>query len=206
MIKVKICGITNLEDALNAQSLGADALGFVFCEDSPRYISPKEAGDIIKKLPPFVKSVGLFVNEKREMIDDALKSSGIDLIQFHGDEDESFCKQFNLPFIKAIRVTEDINLLEYMSYFESASAFLLDSYSGNARGGTGHQFNWELIPADTNVPLVIAGGLNPDNIKSLLEKRQPYAVDVSSGVESAKGKKDLHKMKQFMDGVKNATL
>jgi len=206
MIKVKICGITNLEDALNAQSLGADALGFVFCEDSPRYISPKKAGDIIKKLPPFVKSVGLFVNEKKEMIDDALKFSGIDLIQFHGDEDESFCKQFNLPFIKVIRVTEDINLLEYMSYFESASAFLLDSYSGNARGGTGHQFNWELIPADTNVPLVIAGGLNPDNIKSLLEKRQPYAVDVSSGVESAKGKKDLNKMKQFMDGVKNATL
>ena len=206
MIKVKICGITNLEDALNAQSLGADALGFVFCEDSPRYISPKDAGDIIKKLPPFVKSVGLFVNEKKEMIDDALKTSSIDLIQFHGDEDESFCKQFNLPFIKAIRVIDGINLLEYMSYFESASALLLDSYSGNARGGTGHQFNWELIPTETNVPLVIAGGLNPDNIKSLLEQRQPYAVDVSSGVESAKGKKDLNKMKQFMDGVKNATL
>lgn len=206
MIKVKICGITNLEDASTASMLGADALGFVFVPESPRYIDPFDAGLIIQKLPPFIKTVGLFVNSTANFIEKAVNDSGIDIIQFHGDESEEFCSQFNKNYIKAFQVQETLNLIEYCDIYKSASAILLDTFSKNARGGTGQTFNWDLIPKDCVKPLIIAGGLDCTNIKLLLQKIHPYAVDVSGGVEKGKGKKDFNKMKEFILGVKNASL
>ncbi len=137
IVKIKICGITNFEDALNASRLGADALGFVFVENSPRYIKPHDAAHIINKLPPFINKVGLFVDPSKQEVEDAARIANFDLLQFHGDESEGFCNQFNLPYIKAISVKTDVNLLEYSRKYASASALLLDAYSEEARGGTG---------------------------------------------------------------------
>jgi phosphoribosylanthranilate isomerase len=202
--KVKFCGITNLEDAINASKLGADALGFVFYSKSSRFISPKEANEIIQKLPPFISSVGLFVNQSKKEIEDVIKACSLNLLQFHGDEDELFCKQFNLPYIKAISMKPDINLLKCIEHYHSAKALLLDSYSKETRGGSGKVFNWNSIPPNTPLPLIIAGGLNPNNVKILLELIVPYGVDVSSGIESSKGLKDYQLMKKFILGVTNA--
>jgi len=205
-IKIKICGITNIEDALNASLLGADALGFVFVGKSPRYITPLNTSIIIDALPPFISKVGLFVNPSKEEVEDAIRVAKFDLLQFHGDENEEFCNQFNLPYIKAISVKSEVNLVEYETNYNSASALLLDTYSEKARGGTGTTFDWNLIPAEESKPLIIAGGLNNENITDLLRHTTPYAVDVSGGVEVLKGKKDYKKMKNFILGVRNATL
>ena len=205
-IKIKICGITNIEDALNASLLGADALGFVFVGKSPRYITPLNTSIIIDALPPFISKVGLFVNPSKEEVEDAIRVAKFDLLQFHGDENEEFCNQFNLPYIKAISVKSEVNLVEYETNYNSASALLLDTYSEKARGGTGTTFDWNLIPAEESKPLIIAGGLNNENITDLLRHATPYAVDVSGGVEVLKGKKDYKKMENFILGVRNATL
>ncbi|EAV47145.1 MAG: phosphoribosylanthranilate isomerase [Nitrosomonadales bacterium] len=205
-IKIKICGITNIEDALNASLLGADALGFVFVGKSPRYITPLNTSIIIDALPPFISKVGLFVNPSKEEVEDAIRVAKFDLLQFHGDENEEFCNQFNLPYIKAISVKSEVNLVEYETNYNSASALLLDTYSEKARGGTGTTFDWNLIPAEESKPLIIAGGLNNENITDLLRHTTPYAVDVSGGVEVLKGKKDYKKMENFILGVRNATL
>ena len=205
-IKIKICGITNIEDALNASLLGADALGFVFVGKSPRYITPLNTSIIIDALPPFISKVGLFVNPSKEEVEDAIRVAKFDLLQFHGDENEEFCNQFNLPYIKAISVKSEVNLVEYETNYNSASALLLDTYSEKARGGTGTTFDWNLIPAEESKPLIIAGGLNNENITDLLGHATPYAVDVSGGVEVLKGKKDYKKMENFILGVRNATL
>tara|TARA_B110000858_G_scaffold180501_1_gene218124 strand:- start:292 stop:915 length:624 start_codon:yes stop_codon:yes gene_type:complete len=205
-IKIKICGITNIEDALNASLLGADALGFVFVGKSPRYITPLNTSIIIDALPPFISKVGLFVNPSKEEVEDAIRVAKFDLLQFHGDENEEFCNQFNLPYIKAISVKSEVNLVEYETNYNSASALLLDTYSEKARGGTGTTFDWNLIPAEESKPLIIAGGLNNENITDLLRHTTPYAVDVSGGVELLKGKKDYKKMENFILGVRNATL
>jgi len=205
-IKIKICGITNIEDALNASLLGADALGFVFVGKSPRYITPLNTSIIIDALPPFISKVGLFVNPSKEEVEDAIRVAKFDLLQFHGDENEEFCNQFNLPYIKAISVKGEVNLVEYETNYNSASALLLDTYSEKARGGTGTTFDWNLIPAEESKPLIIAGGLNNENITDLLRHTTPYAVDVSGGVEVLKGKKDYKKMENFILGVRNATL
>ena len=205
-IKIKICGITNIEDALNASLLGADALGFVFVGKSPRYITPLNTSIIIDALPPFISKVGLFVNPSKEEVEDAIRVAKFDLLQFHGDENEEFCNQFNLPYIKAISVKSEVNLVEYETNYNSASALLLDTYSEKARGGTGTTFDWNLIPAEESKPLIIAGGLNNENITDLLWHTTPYAVDVSGGVEVLKGKKDYKKMENFILGVRNATL
>lgn len=205
-IKIKICGITNIEDALNASLLGADALGFVFVGKSPRYITPLNTSIIIDALPPFISKVGLFVNPSKEEVEDAIRVAKFDLLQFHGDEDEEFCNQFNLPYIKAFSVKSEVNLVEYETNYNSASALLLDTYSEKARGGTGTTFDWNLIPAEESKPLIIAGGLNNENITDLLRHTTPYAVDVSGGVEVLKGKKDYKKMENFILGVRNATL
>ena len=205
-IKIKICGITNIEDALNASLLGADALGFVFVGKSPRYITPLNTSIIIDALPPFISKVGLFVNPSKEEVEDAIRVAKFDLLQFHGDENEEFCNQFNLPYIKAISVKSEVNLVEYETNYNSASALLLDTYSEKARGGTGTTFDWNLIPAEESKPLIIAGGLNNENITDLLRHTTPYAVDVSGGVEVLKGKKDYKKMENFILGVSNATL
>ena len=206
IVKIKICGITNFEDALNASRLGADALGFVFVENSPRYIKPHDAAHIINKLPPFINKVGLFVDPSKQEVEDAARIANFDLLQFHGDESEGFCNQFNLPYIKAISVKTDVNLLEYSRKYASASALLLDAYSEEARGGTGKTFDWNLIPKEGSIPLIVAGGLNNENIADLLRQVMPYAVDVSGGIERSKGLKDYELMKNFILGVTNASL
>ena len=204
--KVKICGITNLEDAMDATFIGADALGFVFVKDTPRYIALKKASDIIARLPPFLSKVGLFVNPTTDEVEEALSKCNFNLIQFHGDEKASFCQQFNVPYIKAVSVKSGVNLIEYAKSYQSASAILLDTYSEELRGGSGNTFDWNLIPQSISKPIIIAGGLNKDNVKHLLSKITPYAIDVSSGVEIKKGKKDYQMMEKFILGVRNATL
>ena len=202
--KVKFCGITNLDDAITACQLGVDALGFVFYSKSSRFISPNEANEIIQKLPPFISTVGLFVNQSKLEVEEAIKACPVNLLQFHGDEDEFFCNQYNLPYIKAISMKSDINLLKCIEDFDSAKALLLDSYSEDTRGGSGKVFDWKSIPLNPSKPFIVAGGLNPINIKILLELIGPYGVDVSSGIESRKGLKDYQLMNEFILGVTNA--
>jgi phosphoribosylanthranilate isomerase len=204
--KIKICGITNLKDALEAVELGVDALGFVFFNESPRYIEPKKAREIINLLPSFVLRVGLFVNASREEVLSAIIQSRVNLLQFHGDEDEKFCNQFNLPYIKAISFQEGVNLIEYCKLFNTSSAILIDTYSKSMRGGTGETFNWDLIPKPLPLPLIIAGGLDSVNVSSLINSVNPYGVDVSGGVELDKGIKDHNMMKNFILGVNNAAI
>ena len=204
--KIKICGITNLRNASEAARLGVDALGFVFFNKSPRYIEPQKAREIIDLLPSFVLRVGLFVNATKEEVVLAINESRVNILQFHGDEDEIFCNQFNLPYIKAISFKDGINLLEYCQLFASSSGILIDTYSQKMRGGTGKTFNWGLIPKQLPLPLIIAGGLNSKNVSLLINSINPYGVDVSGGVESDKGIKDHNMMKNFVLGVNNAAI
>ena len=204
--KIKICGITNSKNALDAVDLGVDALGFVFFGESPRYIEPKKARKIINLLPSFVLRVGLFVNTSKEEVLSAISDSSVNVLQFHGDEDEQFCNQFNLPYIKATSFLDGVNLLEYCKLFTSSSAILIDTYSENMRGGTGKTFNWDLLPKELPLPLIVAGGLDSGNVSSLINSINPYGVDVSGGVESDKGIKDYTMMKNFVLGVHNATV
>jgi len=204
--KIKICGITNLKNALEAVELGVDALGFVFLTESPRYIKPKKARAIIDLLPSFVLRVGLFVNAPKEEVLLAITESRVNLLQFHGDEDENFCNQFNLPYIKAISFKGGINLLECCQLFASSSAILIDTYSKEMRGGTGKTFNWDLVPKKLPLPLIIAGGLDSENVSLLINSVNPYGVDVSGGVELKKGIKDHNMMKNFVLGVNNAAI
>ncbi len=199
MTKVKICGITNLKDAIDSINYGADALGFVFFSGSPRYISPKNADAIIQQLPPFTKTVGLFVNHSQEEVKLILRQSGIDIIQFHGDEDPEFCEAIDHKYIRAVRVKDKADILMASRRYSSASALLLDSYNKTTYGGTGETFLWDMIPSakDCSKPLIIAGGLNPSNVKKLVIDYKPYAVDVSSGVEKEKGLKDGKLLQQF---------
>ena len=204
--RVKVCGITKKEDALLAADLGVDALGFVFYKDSPRYIDPGKVGEITSALHPFILRVGLFVNSNEDAVRDSIKKSKINFLQFHGDESEKYCNQFNLPYIKSISMKDGVNLLECCSEYRSASALLLDTYNKKLKGGTGEVFDWKKIPNNLSSPLIIAGGLNPENIENLIKLVNPFCVDVSGGVEINKGIKDKEKMKKFMIGVHNATL
>ena len=199
--RVKICGITRIEDALDAIEAGADALGFVFYKPSPRYVTPEKAGEIIDQLPPFITTVALFVNEPAEAIYRILETSRCDLIQFHGDESADFCASFNRPWIKALRVKDADSLSEQLVEFKEARALLLDSYRPGVPGGTGETFNWDLIPDDLPRPLILAGGLTPENISSAVQQLQPYGVDVSGGVEAQKGIKDPAKIHAFIRGA-----
>ena len=204
--KIKICGITNSTNALEASRLGVDALGFVFFSESPRYIEPKKARVIINLLPSFVSRVGLFVNAPKEEVLLAINESRVNMLQFHGDEDENFCNQFNLPYIKAISFKDGINLLEYCRLYNPSSAILIDTFSHKMRGGTGKTFNWDLLPKQLPLPIIIAGGLDSKNVSSLINSVNPYGVDVSGGVEIAKGIKDHIMMKNFVLGVNNAAI
>jgi phosphoribosylanthranilate isomerase len=196
--KIKICGITNLEDAFFAIDCGADALGFVFYPPSPRYISTLEAAKIIKQLPPFITVVGLFVNESESMIKKTISEANINLLQFHGDENSTFCERFNFPYIKAFRVKADTDLVSLEQQFTSAKGLLLDTYVKGIPGGTGETFNWDLIPEKRHKPIILAGGLTVQNVLDAMIKVRPYAVDVSGGVEKVKGKKDHVKLFKFM--------
>lgn len=200
--RVKICGITNIEDAVLACDLGADALGFVFYPPSPRAISADAANEIVKQLPPFVVPIALFVNASVEEINSVISQNKRWLIQFHGDESDAFCRQFNTNFVKALRVKEGCDIMAEIQCFPSASAILLDTFKAGVPGGTGESFNWDLVPTAAPKPLILAGGLTADNVVQAVTRVQPYAVDVSGGVELTKGIKDPLKLEQFIIGAK----
>ena len=201
--RIKICGITNLQDAKVAIDEGVDAIGLVFCENSPRYINISRAKEIVENTTPFVNCVGLFVDAEKEYINNVLKEVALDTLQFHGQESEQACALYNKPYIKAIRMNENINLLEEAEKYFSAHALLLDTYIEGLLGGTGIVFDWDLIPKDIAKPIILAGGLNASNVKDAIKKISPYAVDVSGGVEAEKGKKDPSKIKEFINEVMN---
>lgn len=204
MVKVKICGITNLKDAEAALDFGADALGFVFYEGSPRFVSPENAAAIVGSLPSFVVTVGVFVNERRQKIESILSSTGIDVVQLHGDETPDVCS-FSRRVVKAIRVKSLESLVPLEEFRKLVSAFLLDAYTPDALGGTGRIFNWDVaVEAKQFGRIILAGGLTPENVAAAVGHVRPYAVDVSSGVELGKGKKDHEKMKRFIENAKAA--
>ncbi len=202
MTKVKICGITNTIDAQRVCDAGADAIGLVFYPPSPRYIKPEQAEKVLESLPPFMSSVALFVNAAREEIEAVLQQTGIDLIQFHGNESAQFCASFKRPYIKAIRMKDGLDLYAVEKEYASARGILLDTYKKGIPGGTGETFNWTKVPHDLNKPVILAGGLTADNVAQAVAQVQPYAVDVSGGVEAAKGKKDQNKIMAFVRNAK----
>ncbi|MCK5639329.1 MAG: phosphoribosylanthranilate isomerase [Gammaproteobacteria bacterium] len=199
--RVKICGITRPEDGLCAARLGADAIGLVFYADSPRAVSIEQAQTVVAALPPFVTVVALFVNPEPAEVDAVIQQVAIDLLQFHGDEPADFCQRFAKPYIKAVRMRDNVELMGVAEQYATASALLLDSYKPGVHGGTGHHFDWSRFPSDLNKPIILAGGLQPENVADAISRTHPFAVDVSSGVEVAKGVKDNEKMNQFMRGV-----
>lgn len=203
-VRVKICGITNSADAFAAVEAGADALGFVFYQDSPRAISPGKAADIIRKVPPFIITVGVFVNENPRQIEEIISLTHIGVVQLHGSERPEAC-YFSRPAIKAIRVKSLDSLDPLIHYQGNVSAFLLDTFSPGVLGGTGQIFNWDIAAyAKQFGPIILAGGLTPTNISDAVRHVRPYGVDVSSGVESEKGKKDHQKIKSFIELAKAA--
>ena len=202
--RVKICGITRVEDAISVVNAGADAIGLVFYAPSPRALTIAQAQQIVAAIPPFVSVVGLFVNAPQTEIEAVLSKVRLDILQYHGDETASDCQQINLPYYKAIRVKADTNLLQCEAEFKSAKALLLDTYSEAAVGGTGQVFDWNLIPNNLTKPVILAGGLTADNVALAIQQVRPYAVDVSGGVEQNKGIKDAAKIAAFMRGVSNA--
>ena len=204
--RVKICGITRAEDAVNAVNAGADAIGLVFYAQSPRAVTVAQAQAIVAAIPPFVSVVGLFVNAPKTQIESILSQVHLDILQYHGDESPSECIQINLPYYKAIRVKADTNLVQYAQDYPTAKALLLDTYSNAAFGGTGQTFDWNLIPTHLPKPVILAGGLSVDNVGQAIQQVQPYAVDVSGGVEASKGIKDAAKIAAFMQGVSNANV
>lgn len=201
---VKICGVTRVEDALAAARHGAHAIGLVFYRPSPRYVSPSAAREIIGALPPFVTAVGLFVNAGEEEVREAIAVAPVGLLQFHGSESPQFCRQFGRPYIKAVRVRPGADLLQYARDYHDAKALLLDAYVEGTHGGTGQSFDWSLVPRTLPMPVILSGGLDPRNVGGAIQQVRPWAVDVSSGVETAPGIKDAATIAAFMSGVRNA--
>lgn len=201
-VRVKICGITRLDDALQAVNAGADALGFVFYDKSPRYVTAAQAEALCSGLPPFITRVGLFVDASADFVISVLKTVPLDLLQFHGDETPAYCAQFGKPYIKAVRVHAATDLLKYAADFDAACGLLLDAYVPGVPGGTGESFDWKLIPANFPKPVVLSGGLTPANVSDAVQQTRPWAVDVSSGVELSKGIKDPHQVAQFIANAK----
>lgn len=196
--RVKICGFTRVEDALVAAALGVDAIGLVFYSPSPRNVSIEQAAEIVRALPAFVTVVGLFVDAELDWITRVLKEVRIDCLQFHGDEAPDACRLYGKPYIKAIRMKPDTNLAEIERQYADAAGLLLDAYHPGVRGGTGSGFDWSMIPRDCGLPIILAGGLSPDNAGLAARQVRPYALDVSSGVEAGKGIKDVAKMAEFI--------
>jgi phosphoribosylanthranilate isomerase len=201
--RIKICGITREEDARAAAQLGADAIGLVFYAPSPRDVGLEQARAIAAAIPPFVTVVGLLVDPTRDQVESVLRGCPINVLQFHGDEAPDFCCSFGLPYIKAARVRADSDLVQSLSPYHAAQGWLLDAYHDRLYGGSGESFDWRLIPRDLARPVILSGGLTPDNVGAAVRQVRPWAVDVSSGVESAKGIKDAAKIAAFIAGVKN---
>jgi phosphoribosylanthranilate isomerase len=206
MTRIKICGLTREIDVRDASAGGADALGLVFYSPSPRYVSAARAAQLLQSFPPFVSSVGLFVNASVDEVRLVLKQVRLDILQFHGDESPQYCAQFGIPFIKAVRVRPGLDLLQYAETYGAAKALLLDAYVDGIPGGTGASFDWSLIPPNLPLPIILSGGLSATSVGLAVQTIRPYAVDVSSGVESSKGIKDKQKMYAFIKEVFNATV
>jgi len=204
MVKIKICGITNHQDAASAVELGTDAIGFVFAP-SPRRITPEKAQQIINAMPPFVQTVGVFVNERPDAIRQIMRFCGLDLIQFHGDEPPEVCEDFMPRSIKAFQIRDRSVLHAMTPYKGKTKAMLLDTYADQKRGGTGKRFDWNLaaMGKTLGVPIILAGGLTPSNIERAISMANPFAVDVSSGVEDRPGKKDHHLMERLIKIIRN---
>ncbi|RII76085.1 phosphoribosylanthranilate isomerase [Pseudomonas monteilii] len=203
-VRSKICGITRIEDALAAAEAGADAIGFVFYAKSPRAVGVRQARAIIAELPPFVTTVGLFVNASRCELNEILEVVPLDLLQFHGDETPQDCEGYHRPWIKALRVRPGDDLEAACQRYAGARGILLDTYVAGVPGGTGEAFDWSLVPERLSKPIILAGGLSADNVGQAIAQVRPYAVDVSGGVEQAKGIKDAAKIEAFMRAVKQA--
>ena len=212
-MRIKVCGLTQVDDALAAVKAGADALGFVFYPPSPRAVTPEQAAEIIQQLPPFVVSVGLFVNPEAEWVNEVLKQVPLDLLQFHGDEPEAFCQSFGRPYIKALRMKPEFNPEQAAANWPSARGFLLDTYTPGIPGGTGEVFDWQRFPSSESPSdklsskksynWILAGGLTPANVAQAIQITQPYAVDVSGGVESSRGIKCPTKIHAFVKAVRS---
>lgn len=204
MTRTKICGITRLEDGLAAAAAGASAIGLVFYAKSPRHVDLVKGGAIAAAMPPFVSRVALFVNPEPAEVEAVLARVGPDLLQFHGEEPPDFCRSFRRPYLKAARVKPGVDLLQFAALYADAQGLLLDAWSESAHGGTGERFDWALIPRNLPRPVILAGGLHAGNVAEAIRVVAPWAVDVSSGVESAKGIKDVAKIAAFMKEVSNA--
>jgi phosphoribosylanthranilate isomerase len=201
--RIKVCGITRAIDLEVALGAGVDAIGFVFYPPSPRALSHKDAFSLARRVPPFVTRVGLFVNAEPADVRATLAAVAVDLLQFHGDEDARYCAQFGLPYLKAARVRPELDLLEFARAYPTAQGLLLDAWV-EAYGGVGQSFDWSLIPGGLPLPIVLSGGLHAGNVSEAVAKIHPWAVDVSSGVEVAKGIKDAGKISAFVDAVRIA--
>lgn len=206
MTRVKICGVTRVEDGIACAQLGADAIGLVFYAPSPRHVSVAQARAIMAALPPFITTVGLFVDADPAEVSAVLTQLPLDLLQFHGDESPEYCQGFARPYLKAMRVKPGVDLVQYAAQYAQAKGLLLDAHVEGVAGGTGQSFDWNLIPAHLSLPVVLSGGLHPANVTEAIKRVQPAAVDVSSGVEATKGIKDAAKIAAFMQGVRNASL
>jgi len=205
MVRVKICGITNLEDALLAAEMGADALGFIFYPPSPRSIEPDSARGIIDQLPPFVTTVGVFVDENATTVKELAAAVGLDWLQLHGQESPEYCRSLGLRVIKAFRIQDEASLAPLAAYRDAAQAFLLDACRPGRMGGTGETFDWRLAREALKYgPIILAGGLTPENVGQAIKMAAPQAVDVASGVETAPGKKDPIKLRAFFAAVRGA--
>ncbi len=203
--RIKICGLTRVEDVQVAVDAGADAIGLVFYPPSSRYVDLKKAAELARAIPPFVTIVGLFVNADAQLVKDTLATLPIYMLQFHGDEDDAYCRQFDRPYMKAARVRPGLDLVQYAAGFTSAQAILLDAFV-DGYGGGGKAFDWSLIPPVLGKPVVLSGGLDAGNVGEAISRLRPAAVDVSSGVEAAKGIKDAEKIRAFVDAVHAAGL
>ncbi len=200
-VRVKFCGMTQVDDALAAAALGVDAIGLIFYPASKRCVINEQAEAIINALPAFVTTVGVFVDPMPIEVHAIIDIMPLDLLQFHGEESPEECEQYNKPYIKAIRIGPDLDLAAAIRKYANAKAILLDTYQPDLPGGTGKTFDWSLIPKNIAKPIILSGGLNPENVAQAIAQVQPYAVDVASGIEISPGKKDLNKMKAFMQAI-----
>jgi len=201
--RVKICGITRLEDALCAIEAGADALGFVFYDPSPRSVGVDLAGSIIERLPPFVTTTALFVDPTPELVERVVQVARVDLLQFHGNESPEFCNGFARPWIKALRMKPGLDVVQQSRLYDSGRGVLLDAYRPGVPGGTGESFDWDRIPSELASGIILAGGLDPTNVAEAVRRVRPFAVDVSGGVEAAPGIKSCQKIRAFIDQVRS---
>lgn len=202
--RVKVCGLTRAGDVEAAVTAGVDAIGLVFYPQSPRFVAPEAAAVLAARVPPYVTVVGLFVNAGRDGVHRVLDAVSLGALQFHGDETPEDCTGFGLSWTRAVRMTADTDLLQYARLYSGAAGLLLDAHVAGVPGGTGQRFDWSLVPESFPLPLVLSGGLHPDNVREAIRRLRPHAVDVSSGVEAARGIKDAGRIRAFMQGVFDA--